>query len=70
MKDLDIVRLRIYVVAPDVTPPYRFTGTSEPITMHYNIVRLTTRGGVEGAAGVLSEENDDDRHNFADAFRP
>ncbi len=70
MNDLDIVRLRVYVVAPDVTPPYRWTGTSEPSTLYYNIVRLTTREGVEGAAGVLSDDDDDDRHGFADAFRP
>jgi L-alanine-DL-glutamate epimerase-like enolase superfamily enzyme len=76
MNDLDIVRLRVYVVAPDVTPPYRFTGTYEPSSLYYNVVRLTTRGGVEGAAGVLSgdysddHEHDDDPHSFADAFRP
>ncbi len=76
MNDLDIARLRVYVVTPDVTPPYRFTGTCEPSPLHYNIVRLTTRGGVEGAAGVLSgdfydeRDYDDDPHSFADAFRP
>lgn len=70
MSDLDIVRLRVYAVAPDVTPLYRFTGTDEACTLYYNIVRLTTRGGVEGAAGVLSEDDDDDPHSFADAFRP
>jgi L-alanine-DL-glutamate epimerase-like enolase superfamily enzyme len=76
MNDLDIVRLRVYVVAPDVTPPYRFTGTCEPSPLYYNIVRLTTRGGVEGAAGVLSgdyydeDDCDGDPHSFADAFRP
>ncbi len=76
MNDLDIVRLRVFVVAPDVTPPYRFTGTCEPSPLYYNIVRLTTRGGVEGAAGVLSgdyhdgDDYDGDPHSFADAFRP
>ncbi len=76
MNDLDIARLCVYVVTPDVTPPYRFTGTCEPSPLHYNIVRLTTRGGVEGAAGVLSgdfydeRDTDDDPHGFADAFRP
>ncbi len=76
MNDLDIVRLRVYVVAPDVTPPYRWTGACEPSPLYYNIVRLTTRGGVEGAAGVLSgdyyeeHEDDHDPHGFADAFRP
>ena len=34
-----------------MTPPYRFTGTCEAGTLYYNIVRLTTRGGVEGSAG-------------------
>jgi L-alanine-DL-glutamate epimerase-like enolase superfamily enzyme len=76
MNEFDIVRLRVYVVAPDVTPPYRFTGACEPSPLYYNIVRLTTRGGVEGAAGVLSgdyydeHEDDHDPHSFADAFRP
>jgi len=76
MDDLDITRLRVYVVAPDVTPPYRFTGTCEAGTLYYNIVRLTTRGGVEGSAGVLSgdyyEPSDyqEDPFVFADAFRP
>ena len=76
MDDLDITRLRVYVVAPDVTPPYRFTGACEAGTLYYNIVRLTTRGGVEGSAGVLSgdyyEPNDyeEDPHIFADTFRP
>jgi len=54
MEDLDITQLRVCVVAPDVTPPYRFTGVCEAGALYYNIVRLTTRGGVEGSAGVLS----------------
>ena len=78
MNGLDIVRLRVYVITPDVTPPYRFTGACEPSPLYYNIVRLTTHGGVEGAAGVLSgdhydehdQDDDDDPHGFADAFRP
>jgi L-alanine-DL-glutamate epimerase-like enolase superfamily enzyme len=70
MRDLEITRLRVYVVAPDVTPPYRFTGADDLFTMHYNIVRLTTRGGLEGAAGVDSGEGKGDRHAFAEAFRP
>ena len=70
MNDLDIARVRVYVVAPDVTPLYRFTGTDAPFTMHCNIVRLTTRGGIEGAAGVDSGEGNGDRHGFAEAFRP
>ncbi len=74
--DLDITRLRVYVVAPDVTPPYNFTGTCKPSPIYYNIVRLTTRGGVEGASGDLSgdfydeDECDDNPHSYADSFRP
>ena len=70
MNDMEIARARIYVVAPDVTPPYRFTGAEDHFTMHYNIVRLTTRGGIEGAAGVDSGEGDTGNHDFAEAFRP
>ena len=76
MNDLDISRLRVYVVAPDVTPPYRFTGTTKSAPLYYNIVRLTTRGGVEGASGVLSgdyydqDDYDDDPHSYAAAFQP
>ena len=70
MNDLDIARIRVYVVAPDVTPLVRFTGTVAPFTMHYNIVRLTTHGGIEGASGVDSGENKGGRHRFAEAFRP
>ena len=33
--DLEITRVRVYVVAPDVTPPYRFTGFDEPRTMQF-----------------------------------
>ena len=76
MNDLDISRLRVYVVAPDVTPPYRFTGTTKAAPLYYNIVRLTTCGGVEGASGVLSgdyydqDDYDDDPHCYAAAFQP
>ena len=76
MNDLDITRLRVYVVTPEVTPRYRYTGTCEPSALYYNIVRLTTHGGVEGSAGALSgdyyapEDYDDNPHSFADTFRP
>lgn len=75
MNDLDITRLRVYVVTPEETPPYRWTGVSHPCKLHYNIVRLTTHAGVEGAAGVLSGDYYDDQnhgedpHSFAEAFR-
>ncbi|MFP6808926.1 MAG: mandelate racemase/muconate lactonizing enzyme family protein [Pseudomonadales bacterium] len=76
MNDLDITRLRVYLVAPKVTPHYRWTGSSKPSPIYYNIVRLTTACGIEGASGVLTgdfyEEQDqyDDAEDFAEAFRP
>ena len=54
MNDLDIARLRVYVTQPEVTPIYRYTGTCKPKTLYCNVLRLTTRGGVEGVAGALS----------------
>ena len=74
MNDLDITRLRVYLVAPDVTPPYRWTGTCKPSPVYYNIVRLTTACGIEGASGVLSgdyyEEQDqyDDPEDFDESL--
>ncbi|MEM7122761.1 MAG: mandelate racemase/muconate lactonizing enzyme family protein [Pseudomonadota bacterium] len=68
--DLEITRVRVYVVAPDVTPPYRFTGTEDHYTMHHHVVRLTTRGGIEGASGADSGDPVDGKHAYAEAFRP
>ena len=54
MNDLDIARLRVYVTQPEVTPIYCYTSTFKPETLYCNVLRLTTRGGVEGMAGALS----------------
>jgi len=76
MKDLDIARLRVYVTRPKVTPRYRYTGTCEPETLYCNVLRLTTRGGVDGAAGALSgdyyapDAYDENPYRYANAFRP
>ena len=76
MNDLDIARLRVYVTQPKVTPRYRYTGTCEPETLYCNVLRLTTRGGVEGVAGALSgdyyapDAYDANPYSYADAFRP
>jgi len=76
MDDLEIARLRVYVTQPKVTPRYRYTGTCEPETLYCNVLRLTTRGGVEGAASALSsdgdalEARDENRYGYLDAFRP
>jgi len=76
VNDFDIARLRVYVTQPEATPEYRYTGTGRPETLYCNVLRLTTRGGVDGAAGALSgdhhgaEEYDGNPYSYADAFRP
>ncbi len=47
-RDLDIVRIRIYAVAPATTPPYRWTGQDGFVRVTDNILRLTSRNGLEG----------------------
>jgi len=47
-RDLDIVRIRIYAVAPATTPPYRWTGQDGFVRVTDNILRLTARDGTEG----------------------
>ena len=76
MKDLDIARVRVYVAQPAVTPTYRYTGTTKSETLYCNVLRLTTRGGVEGVSGALSgdadasEECGESPYRYAEAFRP
>jgi len=76
MNDLEIARARVYVTQPKVTPTYRYTGACKPELLYCNVLRLTTRGGVEGVAGALSgdyyaaEEYDENPNSYADAFRP
>ena len=53
-RDLDIVRIRIYAVAPVTTPPYRWTGQDGFVRVTDNILRLTARNGVEGWASNTS----------------
>lgn len=53
-RDLDIVRVRIYAVAPATTPPYRWTGQDGFVRVTDNLVRLTARNGVEGWASNTS----------------
>jgi L-alanine-DL-glutamate epimerase-like enolase superfamily enzyme len=75
MNDLDITRLQVYLIAPDVTPPFRWTGTCKPSPIYYLILRLTTACGIEGASGIISgdyyEEHDqyEDPEDFAESFR-
>ena len=53
-RDLDIVRIRIYAVAPATTPPYRWTGQDGFVRVTDNLLRLTARNGVEGWASNTS----------------
>jgi L-alanine-DL-glutamate epimerase-like enolase superfamily enzyme len=76
MTDLDITRVRVYAVTPDTTPTFKFAGTREPVTLHHIIVRLSTRGGVEGVAGAFPDQNatidanDDCVGDSVNEFRP
>ena len=53
-RELDIVRVRIYAVAPASTPPYRWTGQDGFVRVTDNLVRLTARNGLEGWASNTS----------------
>lgn len=53
-RDLDVVRARVYAVAPATTPPYRWTGQDGFVRVTDNILRLTTRCGLEGVASNTS----------------
>lgn len=54
IRDLDIVGVRIYAVAPASTPPYRWTGQDGFVRVTDNLVRLTARNGLEGWASNTS----------------
>lgn len=53
MNDLEIERVRVYAVGPD-TPRYAWAEGMPEQFMTNNIVRLTTRGGLEGVGGAAS----------------
>jgi L-alanine-DL-glutamate epimerase-like enolase superfamily enzyme len=53
-RDLDLVRVRIYAVAPETTPPYRWTGQDGFVRITDNLVRLTAANGMEGWASNTS----------------
>ncbi|MEM7122760.1 MAG: enolase C-terminal domain-like protein [Pseudomonadota bacterium] len=53
-RDLDIVRARVYAVAPRSTPPYRWSGQDGFVRVTDNILRLTARNGLEGVASNTS----------------
>jgi len=53
-RDLDVVRARVYAIAPITTPPYRWTGQDGFVKVTDNILRLTTRSGLEGVASNTS----------------
>jgi L-alanine-DL-glutamate epimerase-like enolase superfamily enzyme len=52
MKDLEIDRVQVYVVGPETE---RFTWASNHTAQYVtnNIIRITTRGGLEGVAGAM-----------------
>lgn len=60
MHDLDIVRVRVYAVAPTSTPLYRWSGKDRFVRVTNNIVRLTARCGLEGVASNTSNVPQDE----------
>ena len=62
-RDLDIVRARVYAVAPPSTPPYRWTGQDGYVRVTDNIVRLTALNGLEGVASNTSNVPQDETAN-------
>ena len=48
IRDFDIVRARVYAVAPKATPSYRWTGQDGFVRVTDNILRLTAANGLEG----------------------
>ena len=53
MKDLEIDRIRVYAVGPE-TPRYAWAWDMPEQYMTNNVVRLTTKGGLEGYAGAIA----------------
>src|SRR5215813_932806 len=51
MKDLTIERAEVFVVGPE-TPRYAWASDMSEQFMANTILRLTTRGGLEGVAGA------------------
>ncbi len=52
MKDMEIDRVRVYAVGPEI-PRYAWASDMPEQYMTNNIVRITTRGGLEGIAGAI-----------------
>ena len=52
MKDMEIDRIRVYAVGPEI-PRYAWASDMPEQYMTNNIVRITTKGGLEGFAGAI-----------------
>jgi L-alanine-DL-glutamate epimerase-like enolase superfamily enzyme len=56
IRDFDIVRARVYAVAPKATPSYRWTGQDGFVRVTDNILRLTAANGLEGWSSNTSNK--------------
>ena len=69
MSDLDIERVQVYAVGPETT---RYTWASDMADqfMTHNVIRITTRGGLEGIAAAASYTDHDFDRSVAETLRP
>jgi L-alanine-DL-glutamate epimerase-like enolase superfamily enzyme len=69
MRDLEIERVQVYAVGPETT---RYTWASDMAEqfMTHNVIRITTRGGLEGVAGAASYTDRDFDRSVAETLRP
>ena len=69
MSDLEIERVQVYAVGPETT---RYTWASDMADqfMTHNVIRITTRGGLEGIAAAASYTDHDFDRSVAETLRP
>jgi L-alanine-DL-glutamate epimerase-like enolase superfamily enzyme len=69
MSELEIERVQVYAVGPETT---RYTWASDmgEQFMTHNVIRLTTRGGLEGVAAAASYTDRDFDRSVAETHRP
>lgn len=68
MKDLSIERAEVFVVGPE-TPRYAWASDMTEQFMANTVLRLTTRGGLEGVAGAAMSTSRSFDHSVAETLR-
>ena len=69
MRDLEIERIQVYAVGPETT---RYTWASDMAEqfMTHNMIRITTRDGLEGIAAAASYTDHAFDRSVAETLRP